>query len=196
MTDWLDLPFADLPASVRVDVLGILAYGKPAIRIPTSRHAVARVAEVVTAVGWSYACDEDYLVAAPASEVATHILEVDRSAEPHTLQLGLLLGYPVCCARAAAHAGEENIDHHAARLGAECDRQHARHLDPREYLAGIALVPYVACTPRCASALQHARAAVNYIDAAVIAAAAPVEPWQTWVQAVSTLLARAVGDVP
>ena len=193
MTDWLKLPFADLPASVRVDVLGILAYGKPAIRIPISDRTIAgRVIDVITAVGWAYASDADYLVAAPAPEVAAHILDVDRSPEPHTLELGLLLGYPACCANAAAHAGEENIDSHAERLGADCDREGTPHLNPCEYPAGIALVPYVACSPRCPSALQHARAAIDYVGAATTDAATPMEPWRTWHQAVSTVRARAL----
>jgi hypothetical protein len=191
MTDWLELPFADLPASVRVDVLGILAYSKPAIRIPISDPTVTkRVVAVITAIGWSHATDEEYLIASAAPEAAVHILEVDRDVEPHTLKLGLLLGYPACCARAAAHACEENIDRHAAHLGGDCDRERAPHLDPRKYSAGIALVPYVACSPRCPNALQHARAAINHINAATNHAATLAEPWRTWRQAVLTLEAR------
>lgn len=188
MTGWLDLPWADLPASVRVDVLGILAYGKPAIRIPFSDHTVAeRVAAVITTVGWSCASDEQYLVAAPVPEVALHILDVDRRAEPHTLELGLLLGYPLCCARAAASAGEENIDRLATRLGMSCDRERAPQLDPRDYPAGTALVSYVACSPRCPSALQHAQAAIDHIDAVITGMDTSAEPWRTWRQAVSAL---------
>lgn len=190
MTGWLDLPWADLPASVRVDVLGILAYGKPAIRIPIGNHTVAeRVAVVITAVGWSYASDEEYLVAAPVPEVALHILDVDRSTEPHTLELGLLLGYPLCCARAAANAGEENIDRLAASLGANCDRERAPQLDPRGYPAGTALVSHVACSPQCPSALRDAQAAIIHIDAAIPDVDRSAEPWQTWHQAASMLRA-------
>lgn len=195
MTGWLDLPWAALPASVRVDVLGILAYGKPAIRIPTGDRTVAeRVAAVITAAGWSYASDEEYLVAAPVPEVALHILDVDRSTKPHTLELGLLLGYPLCCARAAANAGEENIDRLAVRLGTDCDRERAPQLDPREYPAGTALVSYVACSPRCPSALRDAQAAIIHVAAAIPDVEISAEPWRTWRQAVSALRARVLGD--
>ncbi|WKU04458.1 hypothetical protein [Micromonospora sp. HUAS LYJ1] len=194
MTGWLDLPWADLPASVRVDVLGILAYRKPAIRIPLGDHTVAeRVAAVITEVGWSHASDEEYLVAAPLPEVALHILDVDRRTEHHTLELGLLLGYPLCCARAAATAGEEDIDRLAARLGANCDRAGAPQLDPRDYPSGIALVSYIACSPRCPSALRDARAAIGCIDTAIPEVDMSTEPWRTWGQAARTLRTRTTG---
>jgi hypothetical protein len=138
---WLDLPWLDLPASVRVDILGVLAYGKPAIRIPLRETVTSRVTDVITAVGWSAARDDEYLVASPTLERARHILDVDRSTQPHALELGLLLGYPKCCARAAAVAGEENVDAQAVRLGAACDRVGTHNLDPRGYGEGIALVP-------------------------------------------------------
>jgi hypothetical protein len=188
MTGWLDLPWADLPPSVRVDVLGILAQNKPAIRIPVGeRRTAAQVARVVAAVGWSHANDEDFLVAASSPEVASHVLDVDRSAQPHTLDLGLLLGYPACCARAAAHVGEGNIDQLAVRLGTDCERERAPHLDPRHYAKGIALVSYVACSPRCPTALQHAWASIRYINASVEGAAVQKEPWLTWHKTVEAL---------
>jgi hypothetical protein len=187
MTGWVDLPWSDLPASVRIDVLGILAYGKPAIRIPICDNTIAsRLAAAITAVGWSHARDDEYLVAAPTAALARHILNIDSSTQPHTLELGVLLGYPECCARAAAHAGEDNIDSHALRLGADCDREGVPYLDPRGYSMGVALVPYVACAPRCPQALHHAHAAQLHIAAATTRTEAR-EPWRTWRRTLDTI---------
>jgi len=180
VTGWLDLPWLDLRPSVRVDILGVLASGKPAIRIPLRDYPVTvEVMNVITAVGWSAARDHEYLVAAPTSELARHILDVDRRPQPHALELGRLLGYPECCTRAAATAGEENIDAHAAQLGTACDRVGAPDLDPRGYAEGIALVPYVACSPRCPQAMRHAHAARRHITGTTRTAETR-EPWATW----------------
>ncbi len=179
--DWIDLPWSDLSPSVCVDLLGVHAYRKPALRIAVRDAAIAaRTTVAFTDFGWASARDNEYFVAAPTAQMARHILEVDRRRQPHALELGLLLGYPECCARAIAGIGEENIDDHAARLGDDCDREQARHLDPRGYLTGVALVPYLACSPHCSRAMLHANAACAYIAQTTANTAVDQEPWITW----------------
>jgi hypothetical protein len=179
--DWIDLPWPDLSPSVRVDVLGIHAYRKPALRIAVRDAAIAACTTAAFAdAGWASAHDEEYLVAAATAQMARHILEVDRMPQPHALELGLLLGYPECCARATAAIGEENIDAQATRLGEDCDLEQAHHLDARGYSTGLALVPYVACSPRCSRAMRHANAACAYIAQTTATTALDHEPWITW----------------
>lgn len=186
----LDLPWHLLSPSVRVDVLSVVACDKPAIRIclpcPESRHAVALV---IAAGNWSSADDGTYLVAAQDNRIARHILAVDRASEPHVRELGLLLGYPTCCVAAAVEAGEANIDSHASHLGARCDRQKVWLLDPRGYGEGLALVPFVACSPRCVAAQHHAVAAQSFVEAHARQPRWGHEPWVTWRATLQSLAA-------
>lgn len=187
--EWIDLPWLDLSPSVRVDILGIHAYRKPAIRIAVRDAAIAaRTTASFVDAGWASARDEEYLVAASTGQMARHILDVDRRTQPHALELGLLLGYPECCARATAAVGEENIDDQAKRLGEDCDREQVHHLDARHYLTGLALVPYVACSPRCSHAMRHAKAASAYIAHATATTAVGQEPWITWRRTLDSVL--------
>ncbi len=187
--DWIDLPWFDLSPSVRVDLLGVYAYRKPALRIAVRDAAIAAcVTAVLTDVGWASAHDDEYLVAAPTAQMARHILNVDRRPQPHALELGLLLGYPECCARAVAVIDEANIDDHAMRLGDDCDREQVHHLDPRGYLTGVALVPYVACSPRCSRAMCHAYAACAYIVQTAATTDVDQEPWITWLLTLDSVL--------
>lgn len=192
--EWIDLPWPDLSPSVRVDILGIHAYRKPALRIAVRDIAIAAcTAAALTEAGWASVHDEEYLVAAPTAQMAQHILDVDRGPQPHALELGLLLGYPECCARATAAIGEEHIDDHATRLGDDCDREQAHHLDPRGYQTGVALVPYVACSPHCSRAMRQANAACAYIAQTTATTAVDQEPWVTWRRTLDSGLRRRDG---
>ncbi|WP_326645758.1 hypothetical protein OG884_14135 [Streptosporangium sp. NBC_01755] len=192
--EWIDLPWPDLSPSVRVDILGIYAYRKPALRIAVGDTAIAAcTAAAFAEVGWASAHDGEYLVAAPTGQMARHILDVDRRPQPHALELGLLLGYPECCARTTAAIGEERIDDHATRLGDHCDREQAHHLDPRGYQAGVALVSYVACSPHCSRAMRHANAACAYIAQTTASTAVDQEPWITWRRTLNSVLVNGHG---
>jgi hypothetical protein len=193
--DWIDLPWSDLSPSVRVDILGVYAYRKPALRIAVPHAAIAsRTIDAFADAGWASALDEEYLVAAPTAQMARHILDVDRRSQPHALELGLLLGYPACCAQATADVGEEDIDDHVLRLGEDCDRGQAHRLDPRGYLRGLALVPYLACSPHCSPALRHADAACAFISQAAGTAVVDEEPWITWRRTIEVVLGQVAPD--
>jgi len=184
----LDLPWHLLSPSVRVDVLGVLACDKPAIRFRLP-HAKARnaVAPIIAAANWSSVDDGAYLVAARDSRLARQILAVDRTPEPHVPELGLLLGYPPCCVAAAAQAGEANIDSHANRIGAQCDLQKVWMLDPRGYTKGVALVSFIACSPRCVVAQHEALTAQSFVKSHVTHARRGREPWATWRATLQTM---------
>lgn len=88
--------------------------------------------------------------------LARRVLEVDSRPGRHTAQLGQLLGYPACCARAAARVGDEGIDQLADDLLKRRFRGRYRAIDPKSYLYGGSLLSHVPCTPWCRVSLNLA----------------------------------------
>ena len=153
-------PWSQVQLSVAVDLLA-LAAGRPAIRL--------EAAASVPLEAWAserelaLARDESFAVVARSPVLAATVLQVDRSAEPHMIELGVLLGYPRCCALYANEYGEHRIDELAATIAGRRPSREQRLLDISRYSDGLALVSHVPCSPQCAASLMQARAALTTV---------------------------------
>ena len=99
------------------------------------------------------ATDEDYCVLARTAETAQLVLDLDAAPGRHTRELGVALGYPACCAAAAAQYGDEGLDDWA-RVQAARMPDGLLHIEG--YARGDALVSHIPCSIDCAASLQQA----------------------------------------
>lgn len=158
------IPHDLLPASARVDFLHLLAAGKPAVRVKVTEAAVEPLARWAAAHGYGCAADEDgYCCVAGNHAFARHVLEVDQRAEPHELELGLLLGYPQCCCETIAALGESQIDAQAVVVAGWEFTGPFRLIDPSGYRRGASLLSHLPCTPECRASLRLARRAARFL---------------------------------
>ena len=104
------------------------------------------------------ATDEDYCVLARTAETAERVLNLDAAPGRHTRELGLALGYPACCASAAAQYGDEGLDDWA-RVQAARVPDGLLHVGG--YARGDALLSHVPCSADCAASLQQAAGAAT-----------------------------------
>lgn len=152
MTIGRGFPFDKVSRSAAVDLLTFIA-GRPAMRLRTTDSA--RVAAWANAHYLGSADDGEYVIVSRPGIDADDVLLVDRSVEPHTVELGELLGYPRCCAVAAGESGEDALDDLAA--GAH----RSGLLDISGYRDGVALVSHIPCGLDCAASLRAASAALK-----------------------------------
>lgn len=159
------LPHEALPASAAVDALHLAVKLKHAFRSRlTTTAALTLVQQWAGKHGLAMSVDEDdFICVATNRELATRVLEVDRSPEPHELLLGSLLGYPPCCCAFVAQAGESNIDMLAEQIHRWQFEGDNRLIDPSGYLAGTSLICHLPCSPRCPQSLVIARSALQFI---------------------------------
>ena len=158
------VPHDLLPASARVDFLHLLAAGKPALRVKVEKSGVEPLAR--WSAGHGYGCaadDEGYCCVAADHTLARHVLEVDQRAEPHELELGLLLGYPPCCCEAVAALGESRIDEQALVVAGWSFAGPFRLIDPAGYRRGASLLSHLPCSPDCRASLRLARRAAKFL---------------------------------
>jgi len=173
-------PWDSLPPSARVDVLGWYS-GKPAIRLPRfalGTDVLPRLATWAHLQSASIAADDDFVVV--ATRDAEEILALDQSPAPHALDLGIRLGYPVCCATAIARAGELRIDELAETAALDCRET---LLDTSGYTEGRALISHVPCSPTCVSSVELAHRSL---------AAAVDDSTQVWSEIVRVFAAWAL----
>ena len=129
--------------------------------------------------GLAVRVDRDgFVCVAKTIELATRLLEVDRSPQPHERILGLLLGYPLCCAEFVADAGESNIDALAAEIRQWAFAGEYRLIDPSSYLDGASLICHLPCSPRCSASLAIARGALLFAKRHRFEAG--FERWSNW----------------
>ncbi len=160
------IPCEALPASAAVDALHLSANLKSAfrcrLRVPTLFSLVKPWCELH---GLVIRGDQDgFVCVARTMELATRVLEVDRSAEPHERMLGLLLSYPRCCAEFVALAGESNIDLLAEQIRQWRFDGEYRLIDPSGYLGGTSLICHLPCSPVCEASLVIARSALRFVN--------------------------------
>jgi hypothetical protein len=144
-----------LKRSARVDLLQLLAGVRPAIRTET----VGFVEYVVIqrwarGFGWFVAFDDPFIALSPIPGLSRQILAIDRQPAPHTLRLGLALGYPLCCCRAAERVGENNLDDWSATMGRRAFFGRFKLINPSGYGEGLSLISHIPCSPYCAASLR------------------------------------------
>jgi hypothetical protein len=157
-----------LKASAAVDLAQVLFSIRPALRTelrgPVDGAAIRRWA-------WNLRCsaarDSDgFLVLSKSAAISRRVLEADRRRGDHTYPLGLLLGYPRCCCRAAAGVGDEGLDAWCGRFSGSDFQGAFKAIDPRGYVEGRALISHVPCSPRCLPSLRMAEALMRILGPA------------------------------
>lgn len=89
---------------------------------------------------------------------ARRVLRIDARPGRHLIALGLALGYPICCCRAAARRKEEGLDAWAEAMSSRRFIGLFRLIQPIGYLTGRSSISHVPCSPRCAASLRMAQA--------------------------------------
>ena len=146
-----------LSPSAATDLAMLLAGTKPAARLRVGAHR-ADVRRWARRQGLYASTDRDgYAVLSRSGTTARRVLGVDGRPGRHTMALGRMLGYPECCSRAAARAGEEGIDALAGAISALRFRGRFAAIDPTHYLTGGALLSHVPCSHTCAASATLAR---------------------------------------
>ena len=156
MPDWLK-------PSAAVDLIQVLVGARPTLRtelrIPASADTVRRWAR---GLGLYVAIDIDGFVAMSYQPgAARRLLALDRSPGDHTRQLGLLLGYPACCCRAAAFIGEASIDDWAKTASRRLYFGRFKAINPSGYREGRSLISHVPCSTSCGPSLAIAVATMK-----------------------------------
>lgn len=143
-----------LSASAGNEIGRLLAGQKPAVRVQVgSRRADLR--RWARRLGLFTSSDGDgYAALSRDPATARRVIDLDRRPGRHTLALGMMLGYPQCCSRAAARHGDEGIDARQAAMASL--RFHGRFaaIDPSGYSTGEASVSHVPCSHRCVASLH------------------------------------------
>jgi len=150
-----------LSASAGTDLTQLLAGAKPAARLvagcrtrDTRRWARRH--------GLFASFDRaGYIVLSRNAATARRVLQLDGRPGRHTAGLGVLLGYPRCCCRAAARVGDEGIDRLHSRLAKRRFPGCFKLIDPSCYQVGGSVLSHVPCSPVCRASLAIARRIVR-----------------------------------
>ena len=157
------LPELDLRPSTVIDILIWCATNKPAVRSQLlDRSDSVPLREWADAQDASFALDDAGFFCITRDGAAHELLELDRRAASHEFELGIMLGYPTCCAATMAALGERHIDDRAS-VASRWNFAPPYHLiNPARYAAGVALISHVPCTPSCDPSLRIATAVRDY----------------------------------
>lgn len=160
------VPLLDLRPSAIIDILVWCATSKPAIRSKFFDPSVAlSLREWADAQGASFALDDAGFFCVARADAARDLLELDQRGASHEYELGIMLGYPACCATAIAHVGERNIDDRASVVSCWDFAPPYHLIRPGGYADGAALISHVPCTPSCAPSLRIATTVREYAAA-------------------------------
>lgn len=162
------LPLDLLRPSALIDFIQLLACGKPAVRLLVGGEAERRLVKALSLWcrerGLDFASDgEGFVCISSGGGEAGRILELDRRAEAHEVELGLALGYPRCCCERVAAVGESNIDAYAAEVAAWPFTGAYRRINPSGYRQGLALICHLPCSPTCDASLSIADGAAGFL---------------------------------
>lgn len=160
------VPLLALLPSTVIDILVWSATNKPAIRSQLlDRSSSGPLREWAHAQGASFALDDAGFFCIARDGFANELLHLDRRVAPHEYELGLMLGYPRCCAATIAEIGEREIDERSS-IAARWGFSPPYHLiNPGMYAHGAALISHVPCTPSCEPSLRIAEAVRDYAAA-------------------------------
>ena len=159
------LPFDWLSASARVDFILLFASQKQTVRLKVeSAEGLEHLTRWCHQSRLDYASDENnFACVSRQAGRSRDVLELDRRAEPHELELGLALSYPRCCCDRIASIGESNIDSHATRVAQWPFTGPFTRINPSGYESGLALISHLPCSPECRVSLAIANKAREFI---------------------------------
>jgi hypothetical protein len=149
------LPGWLVPSAI-TDITQLLFGMKPAARLNVGDNA-SDLRRWARRRGLFTSSDTDGYVALSRNPLtARRVIDLDRRPGRHTQALGILLGYPRCCSRAAARGGDERIDDQHAALAARRFYGRFHVIDPSGYADGTSLVSHVPCSTSCVASLSLA----------------------------------------
>lgn len=158
------LPLGLLRPSALVDFVLFFACGKPAVRLMVdSAEGLAELEAWSKHWGLDFAADGEGFACVSCGGGAALVLEIDRRAEAHEVELGLALGYPLCCCERVASVGEFGIDAYAAEVASWPFENEYRRINPAGYRSGRALVSHLPCSPACSASLAIANRAYEFV---------------------------------
>jgi len=160
-----ELPTAQLRPSALVDFVLFFACDKPAVRLIVDTEECSEAMRFWSIrQGLDFASDRvGFACVGVHSGSAVSILEIDRRVEPHEIELGLALGYPLCCCESMACVGESNIDSRAVEIAAWKFDGEYRRINPQGYRSGGALISHLPCSPVCEASLMIANRARKFL---------------------------------
>ncbi len=142
-----------LPRSVTTDIAQLLLDVKPAVRIHVGNRCL-ELRRWARRLGLFTSVDGDgYAAISRNPSTARRVINLDRRPGRHTLALGIMLGYPRCCSRAAARVGDEGIDGRQEAISAQRFHGYFQKINPSGYSDGTCLLSHVPCSHRCAASL-------------------------------------------
>lgn len=162
------LPWELLRPSALIDFIQLSACRKPAVRLLVKgegeRCLVESLSRWCGETGLDFASDgEGYACVAGRKGEAAGVLAIDRRAEAHELELGLALGYPLCCCERVARVGEAAIDEYAGEVATWTFVGQYRRIDPSEYRRGLSLICHLPCSTTCEASLVIANKAREFL---------------------------------
>lgn len=150
--------------SMRVDLRQLIAGVRPAIRVEVRTPSYNCLKWWAARRGWYAHVDCDgFAMISTKPGLARRLLQVDRRSGSHAFQLGIGLGYPRCCARAAERVGEASIDAWSRTMGERTYVGAFRIINPKDYLFGKSVLSHVPCGPRCVSSMRMGLAVLEVL---------------------------------
>lgn len=144
--DWLS------PSAV-TDITLLLRDVKPAARLHVGQRG-GELRRWARRLGLFTSLDADgYAAISRSPATARRVIDLDRRPGNHTLALGVMLGYPACCSRAAARVGDGGIDERHQAVSERRFQGHFRAIDPSGYIGGASRISHVPCSHRCKPSL-------------------------------------------
>ena len=149
-----------LRASAQVDLAQLRRSIRPVIRSQLADRADrTELRRWARRAGLYVVIDRDgFFALAPEPSSARRALRIDARPGRHVVALGRVLGYPICCCRAAARCEEEGLDAWAKVISSRRFIGLFRLIRPDGYLAGTSSISHVPCSPRCTASLRMAQA--------------------------------------
>lgn len=165
--------FTKLPSSLHpadyIDFFNFLNSSKPSIRFfCNNAYTIESLYKWCKLFGYKLLWFDKELVYISKFNIFNMLVsKVDNSYFSHTFVLGILLGYPYCCAKKLAKIGEVNIDDWEIKYFSKNIPNDLRNLiNPLGYHQGSALISHVPCSWDCKAslniALKNFRTIKNY----------------------------------
>jgi hypothetical protein len=159
------LPLSWLRPSALVDFLLLSLSKKPTVRLRIdSESSMDHLRVWCRQSGFDLAADEDcFACVSVEGGFASKVLELDRRTDAHEIELGLALGYPLCCCERVASIGESNIDYYAQEVARWPFAGQYRRINPAGYHSGLALISHLPCSADCRPSLTIADRAREFV---------------------------------
>ena len=155
ISGWNQIPWEILPHSAKVDIFLLIIGVKPAVRIYLEKNQSFLNIFRDAFFDYKVLYHSKALYISKSHDYNQYVAEIDNLSIPHEQQLGIALGYPLCCSCNIREIGENNIDQYEKEFVRDCTSLDL--LDISLYGIGIALISHVPCKMSCVPSLNIAR---------------------------------------